>query len=132
MPKQSYDRKSYKMIDVIKKVAFRNRTSRKVKFNYFSEMVSNIDMSFLYIINMSIPTVKINPKHLETHFLSLPVANINHHKIVCAGNDVLHISFLRFSECMKKLCNAQFFIETFEKMHTRVVHKLCCLRRGRD
>ena len=38
MPKQSYDRKSYKMIDVIKKVVFRNRISRKVKFNYLSEM----------------------------------------------------------------------------------------------
>ena len=72
MPKQSNDRKSPKMIDVLGEVVFRNRISRKVKFNYFSEMVSNIEMSFL-----DVPTVKINPKHLEAHFLSLPFANIN-------------------------------------------------------
>ena len=77
MPKQSNDRKSLEMIDVIKKVVFRNRISRKVKFNYFSEMASNIEMSFLDIINLIIPNVKINPKHLEAHFLSLPFANIN-------------------------------------------------------
>ena len=51
MPKQFDDRKSLKMIDVIKKF-FRNRISCKVKFNYLSEMASNIEMSFLDISNL--------------------------------------------------------------------------------
>ena len=76
MPKQSYDRKSLKMINIIKKVAFRNRISHKVKFNH-SEMASNIELSFLEIINMIILNVKINPKYLEAHFLSPSFANIN-------------------------------------------------------
>ena len=46
MPKQSNDRKSPKMIDVIGEVVFRNRISRKVKFIYLSEMASNIEQQF--------------------------------------------------------------------------------------
>ena len=38
MPKQSNDRKSLKMIDLIKSVVISNRISRKVKFNYLPEM----------------------------------------------------------------------------------------------
>ena len=57
--------------------------------------------------------VKINPKYLEAHFLSLPFANINYHKMT-----YYIFPFFRFSECMKKLCNAQFFIENFEKKCT--------------
>ena len=46
MPKQSNDRKSPKMIDVLGEVVFRNRISRKVKFIYLSEMASNIEQQF--------------------------------------------------------------------------------------
>ena len=81
------------MIDLIKSVVISNRISCKVKFNYLPGMASNIEqqfwtciknqnlvhneMSFLEIINLIIPNVKINPKHLEAHFLSLPFTNIN-------------------------------------------------------
>ena len=61
MPKQSYDRKSLKMTDVIKKVAFRNRISHKVKFNH-SEMASNIELSFFEMINRGVIKISTQPR----------------------------------------------------------------------
>ena len=67
--------------------------------------------------------MKINPKHLEAHFLSLPFANINLAQNIYVGNDVLHISFLRFSECMKNFATHNSSMKTLKKMHISISQK---------